>query len=133
MLRRIAMTMLLASALLIGFSAQAQEKSSGVLLTAEEMKKLFEPSLLTAGESANGWYANLFVRGGIVYNVYTDNAGKGGTGKAQWRLDGDKICNTLQDSREKCRHWYRLADGTYEGRLVPGEKLDVTFRIVNKP
>ena len=131
------MTMLLASALLIGFSAQAQEKSSGVLLTAEEMKKLFEPSLLTAGRGANGWYANLFVRGGIVYNVSTDAAGNGEPRKAQWRLDGDKICNTLPSgnlpSGELCRHWYRLADGTYEGRLVPGEKLDVTFRIVNKP
>ncbi|MFI5400546.1 MAG: hypothetical protein ACHQZQ_05800 [SAR324 cluster bacterium] len=136
MVSRIAMAMLVASALLIGLAAQAQDTSSGVLLTAEDLKKLVEPSLLIAGRSvwAGTFFANLFVRGGILYNMYTDDLGNGGPEKATWRLDGDKFCNTLHAyGGERCRHWYRLADGSYEARLVPGEKLDATFRIVNKP
>jgi len=136
MIKRIALAVLFASALLVGLSAQAQEKSSGVLLTAEDLKKLLDPSLLMAGTSVQfaSYFAYLFVRGGVVYDVYTNDAGIGGPEKSKWRLDGDKICFTVEAHLdERCRHWYRLADGSYEGREVLGGKLQVTFRVINKP
>ena len=135
MLRRIAMAVLVACALLIGLSAQAQEKPSEVPLTAEELKKLVEPSLLIAGRSEqfSTFFAHLYVRGGVVYDIYTDDRGMGGPENGKWRLDGNRFCLTLPLFQELCRHWYRLADGSYEARRVPGETLDATFRIVNKP
>jgi hypothetical protein len=135
MLGRIGMAVLVASALAIGLSAQAQEKSSGVMLTSEDLKKLTEPSLLIAGRSVqfSTFFAHLYARGGVLYDLYTDNGGNGGSQNGKWRLDGDKICLTLPLFQEQCGHWYRLADGGYEARLVPGEKLSSTFRIVNKP
>ncbi|MFI5400547.1 MAG: hypothetical protein ACHQZQ_05805 [SAR324 cluster bacterium] len=128
------MAVLVASVLLIGVSVQAQDTSSGVLLTAEDLKKLVEPSLLIAGkcEVFGGWCANLFVRSGVLYRMYTDNSGNGGPDKGKWRLEDGKFWVTLFVGGEQCAHWYRLADGSYEGRLVPGEKLQATFRTINK-
>lgn len=121
----------------IGFSAQAQEKPSGVLLTAEELKTLVEPSLLISGrnEVTNFWFGTLLLRDGILYDVLTDTAGNGGPITGKWRLDGDKFCRTSfpQFPQEVCRNWYRVADGSYESRLVAGGKLVATFRIVNRP
>ena len=138
MLRRIAMAALVASALLIGLSpqSQSQEKSSGVMLTADELKKLFEPYLLITGRDVylGVWFANLFARGGILYDMWTGDTVNDGSDKGTWRLDGDKVCGIPHSNvREHCKHWYRLADGSYEARNVPGEQLESTFRIVNKP
>lgn len=137
MIRRIGIAVLVAFALAIGLSARAQEKSSGVMLTAEELQKLVEPSLLIAGRSEqfNVWFGLLLVRGGTAYDVYTQAVGNGEPEKGKWRLDGDKVCVTwlvFGHLGDGCRHLYRLVDGSYEFRLVPGEKLDATFRIVNK-
>lgn len=133
----ISVAVLVAFALAIGLSAQAQEKSSGVLLTAEELKTLIEPSLLISGrnEVTNFWFGTLLLRNGILYDVLTDTAGNGGPITGKWRLDGDKFCRTSfpQFPQEVCRNWYRVADGSYESRLVAGGKLVATFRIVNRP
>jgi len=139
MIRRFAAFALLALVLAIGLPSHAQDKSSGVLLNAEDLKKLVEPSLLISGRNApySISFSALFLRGGLVHLLTTEIPGTGSTEKGKWRLDGDKFCVAYPDralgpSEEQCRHHYRLPDGSYEARLVPGEKLQFTYRTVNK-
>lgn len=141
MATRIGIIVLVVSALLVGSSALAEDKSSGVKLTHEELKKLFEPSLLIGGNNVRGYaFAEVYVGGGegIVQYILTDDQGHGwlDTGKGTWRLDGDKVCVTYPQARsitsEQCRYLYRLADGSYESRSTSGDTLWAAFRIVSK-
>ena len=135
MIRALGLAVIFACALAMGLPAKAQEKSGGVMLTAEDLKKLVEPSLLIAGTHVLKWqgpFADLYVPGGMAYAVYTGSTGAGGPVRGKWRLDGDKFCRTHQFEGERCAHFYRLADGSYEARSVPGEELVSTFRTVSK-
>jgi len=74
-----------------------QDKSSGVKLTGEELKKLFEPALLIAGSTVRGYsFAELYEGGtdAVAYRLLTDDTGFGDTRmeKGTWRFDGDKVC-----------------------------------------
>lgn len=135
MIKRIGIAMLFTYALVIGLSAEAQEKPSGVVLTAEDLKKLMEPSLLIAGRhvlKSQASFADLYVAGGMVYALYTSSRGTGGQAKGKWRLDGDQFCRTHHFEGEQCVRFYRLADGSYEAWTLSGDELVAKFRVVNK-
>jgi hypothetical protein len=133
MIKRIGMAVLVAAALAGANPAQAQEKSSGILVTADELKKMVEPALLISGRvvQAGEWFSQLFQRGGTAHFIYANDLGGGGHIQRTWRLDSDALCVKDPVMEERCYHLYRLADGSFEGRLVPEEQLRLTFRVVN--
>jgi hypothetical protein len=133
MIKKVGLAMLVASALGIGFPALAQEKSSGIPVMADELKKMVEPSLLISGRvvQAQEWFSQLFQRGGIAHFIYTNDQGGGGHAQRTWRLDRDAFCVNDALLGERCYHFYRLADGSFEGRSVPEEQLRYTFRVIN--
>ena len=135
MIRRIAFAVLFAFALACGLSAQAQDKPRGTMLTAEDLKKLLEPSLLISGKHLlknQSSFADLYVVGGRSYAVYTGNNGGGGPVKGKWRLDGDTFCRDHTFDGEHCVHVFRLDDGSYEAWTADGKELVMRFRTVNK-
>jgi len=135
MMKQIAVAVLVACALAIGPAAQSQQKPAGEMLSADDLKQLVEPSLLIAGRHVLKWqgpFAELYAPGGRSYAVYTQRTGAGGPARGKWRLDGDRFCRTHQFEGERCVHFYRLPDGSYEARTVPGEELVFKFRVIDK-
>ena len=127
---------LAAAALWLSPSIQAQEKSGGTKVTAEEMKSLFANSVQTGGVGTGMViYSNLFAKGGTFYQLYTCTAHScaGGVRQGTWHLDGDKVCFSVAEfSPASCHDWYRLANGSYESRSDNWQTLDGTFSILTE-
>ncbi len=134
MMRRFGKAVLVAWALTLGTGAHAQGTAGEVRLNGEDLSKLADPSLLISGElvGTDEWIRVLFLRGGGGYAIYTFTSGEGGNYKGTWRIDGDAICWTHPLLGERCRHYYRLTDGTYEGRSVTEGRTQLKFRIINR-
>lgn len=116
--------------LLIAPLALAQDKPQGTKLTGAELTQLLTPSVLLVGRSMmyGTTFANAYVRGGNLFQVYTDPLGNGDQTKGKWHVSGDTLCTTLPLQPERCANYYKLDDGSYEVRSVPEGKLVAKFR-----
>jgi hypothetical protein len=134
MLKRIGMAVLVATALGMAFPVQAQEKSSGILVTADELKNMVVPPPLISGRAvqAGEWLSQVFLRGGIAYAIYATDHGAGGYAQRTWRLDSDALRVKDPFLGEWCYRFYRLADGSFEGRAGPEEQVRLTFRVISQ-
>jgi hypothetical protein len=123
--------LLIPAGLLIGTLVQAQDKPQGVRLTGAELAQLYEPALMVEGffVPTSNSFSHVYLRGGIVHEVYADRRGSGGHIEGKWRLLNDTLCvkwlGMPQD--EGCSQIYKIDDGSHQGWSGDG-RLSMSFR-----